>query len=289
MKSFDVISDVHLDFYVREYWDWDKNITPSAAMIIQAFAEEITPDSPSPVLVIAGDLGHKNSHSQMLLTCLAEKYEHVLFTYGNHDLYLFPDEKEHVYHKRSAERWQELKEMASEIPGVIALDGNKVTIDGVTFGGSGLWYDYMYGLKLGYSWKKLDAYWLSNFNDSNYITECPKVEEEKRKLNSIFDDCDVVVTHVSPDDSRVNPRYQLNPLTAFYYFDGAEFLSRAKGKIWCYGHVHYRQTYMNHGCLFVNNALGYPGELPFTKALTVPLENHSYYIDTAEGVDKDGE
>ncbi len=78
----------------------------------------------------------------------------MLYTFGNHDLYLFPDEKEHAIYNSSVERWEELKELSSEIPGVIALDGDKVTIDGVTFGGTGLWYDYIYGLKLGYSWKK---------------------------------------------------------------------------------------------------------------------------------------
>jgi hypothetical protein len=274
MKSFDLISDLHLDFYVREYWKWHKEfVASSAAEIIKAFVEAITPDCPSPVLVIAGDLGHKNSHSQLLLTFLAEKYAYVLYTFGNHDLYLFPDEKEHVFYKRSLDRWLELREIASEIPGVVALDGNKVIIDGVTFGGTGLWYDFMYGLKLGYTWGKLDYYWLSNFNDSKYITECPKVEEEKQKLNAIFDACDVVITHVSPDDSRVNPLYKLDPITAFYYFDGFDFLSRATGKIWCFGHVHYRQTYMKQGCLLVNNALGYPGECPFTKAVTIPLDN----------------
>ncbi|MBA9087285.1 hypothetical protein FHR92_003769 [Fontibacillus solani] len=285
MKSFDLISDLHLDFYVRDYWDWDKEVTPTAAQIIQAFAESIIPDSPSSVLVIAGDLGHKNSHSQLLLTFLAKKYDHVLFTNGNHDLYLFPNEKEHVIYNRSIERWQELKEMASEIPGVTVLDGNKVTINDVTFGGTSLWYDYTFGLKLGYSWKKLDAYWFSHFNDSNYITECPDFAEEMKKLDAIFDSCDVVITHVSPDDSRVNPRYRVDPMTSFYYFDGSEFLSRAKGKVWCFGHVHYRQMYINRGCLLVNNALGYPGELPFVKAMRVPLDKHDYYYGVTDDVE----
>jgi len=272
LESFDLISDLHLDFYVRGYLNWDKETTPSTAMIIQAFAKSITPDSPSPVLVIAGDLGHKNSQSLMLLECLAEKYDHVLFTYGNHDLYLFPSEKEHALYNSSIERWNELKGMANRIPGVTAIDGNTVTIHGVTFGGTSLWYDYTYGLKLGYTWKKLDEFWFSEFNDSNYITECPDVAEEKKKLDAIFDTCDVVITHVSPDDSRVNPLYRLDPTTSFFYFDGTELLTRAKRKVWCFGHVHYRQMYLNNGCLLVNNALGYPGELPFVKAITIPLD-----------------
>lgn len=284
MKSFDLISDLHLDFYIRDYIDWDQEITPSTAEIIQAFADSIIPDSPSPVLVIAGDLGHKNSQSKLFLTCMAEKYDHVLFTYGNHDLYVFPGEKEHVCYNSSTERWEELKEIANGIPGVTALDGNIVTINGVTFGGTSLWYDYSFGLKLGYTWKKLDAYWFSNFNDSNYITKCPDVAEEMKKLDAIFDACDVVITHVSPDDSRVNPRYRADPVTSFYYFNGLEFLSRAKGKVWCFGHVHYRQMYMNQGCLFVNHALGYPGELPFVQAMTVPLDKRDYYYGVSDEV-----
>lgn len=138
LKSFDLISDLHLDFYVREYHDWDKENTPTVSLIIQAFVDSIIPDQPSPVLVIAGDLGHMNSQSLLLLKCLTDKYEHVLFVAGNHDLYLFPHENEHVLFNSSTERWHELKSMANEIPEVTALDGNTVTINGVTFGGTSL-------------------------------------------------------------------------------------------------------------------------------------------------------
>lgn len=285
MKSFDLISDLHLDFYVREYHDWDKENTPATEEIVQAFADSIIPDSPSPVLVIGGDLGHSNIESLLLLQCMAEKYEHVLFVAGNHDLYLFPQIAEHAAFNSSAERWHELKRMANEIPGVTALDGNKITIHGVTFGGTSLWYDYSYGYKLGYTWKNLHAYWTSSFNDSNYITECPDIVKEKQKLDAIFDTCDVVVTHVSPDDSRVNPLYLLDPMTAFFYFDGTEFLDRAKGKIWCFGHAHYRLMYRNKGCLFVNHSLGYPEELPFLQAITVPLDTEESYCDLWKQVD----
>src|SRR5690606_37953697 len=110
--------------------------------------DAITPEFPSPILVIAGDLGHCNTQSKLLLTYLAENYENVLFCFGNHDLYLFSSD-EYVGFKDSADRWESLKADVQHIPNIIALDGNTVTIQGVTFGGSGLWYDFTYGMKLG--------------------------------------------------------------------------------------------------------------------------------------------
>lgn len=272
MNNFDLISDIHLDFWVRQAKNYENGPQDLEEIIVQ-FIARILPKQPSSVLIIAGDIGHSNHETSLFLKNLSQFYKQILFVFGNHDFYLLPFNREHQKFEKSRDRWEELVEMACRISGVVPLDGNTVTVEGVTFGGTGMWYDYSYGLRLGYSWDKLDRLWKSSFNDSNYIIGgTPDFELEREKLQSIIHQCDVVVTHIGPDASRIQPIYEQDPTSAFYYFDGQDLLADLKGKIWCYGHVHQRLRYVKDGCLLVNHALGYPGELPFTKIRTVPLQ-----------------
>jgi hypothetical protein len=84
--------------------------------------------------------------------------------------------------------------------------------------------------------------------------------EEKRKLARILPYSDVIITHFSPDWSRSPQAGKLSKATSFYYFDGAPFYPSISDKIWCFGHMHRRADYMNHGCRFINASLGYPKE-----------------------------
>ncbi len=71
----DVVSDLHTNFY------------PAT---LRQFAEVILPRDPSPVLVIAGDLGHSNEQAAQTVKAMQEigGYRHVLVVFGNHDMYL---------------------------------------------------------------------------------------------------------------------------------------------------------------------------------------------------------
>ncbi|WP_171715754.1 hypothetical protein [Paenibacillus phytohabitans] len=66
MIQFDLISDIHLDF-------WLKHKGPTAAdnrREIKLFAESLLPRQISQVLVIARDLGHRNKQNYELLCAL---------------------------------------------------------------------------------------------------------------------------------------------------------------------------------------------------------------------------
>lgn len=291
MKSFDLISDLHLDIYWGYYFgDCEESgvETPSEEAFFHDFAQAITPEVPSPVLVVAGDLGHDDRHWIMLCQALLEKYKYILFVFGNHDLYLLPDVALHRQFKTSSQRWQCLKEATRKLPGVICLEGTTIEIEGIRFGGTGGWYDYSYGLKLGYEWEYLDAYWRSSFSDGEWIVNSPNPDEEKDKLRSIIHNCDVIVTHVPPDDSQIDERYRNDLTSSYFYFDGTELIGMAKtGAVWCTGHVHRRHMYMRNGILFASHPLGYPDEAPLSKAITIRIES-SCYANEAKGVDNDG-
>lgn len=64
--SFDLISDLHADFWIR-------NGKHSKQLSIDLFVDELLPVSPSEVLVIAGELGHHNLESEILLFGLGNR------------------------------------------------------------------------------------------------------------------------------------------------------------------------------------------------------------------------
>lgn len=267
MKSFDLISDLHLDKWIspRDY--------PVSVLneLTRDHIRSLLPASPSKVLVIAGDLGHFNGQNRVALETLKEVYEYILLVRGNHDLYLVREVRDDF--STSLDRWKHMKESVSHLENVYFLEGDTVLIDNVTFGGIGMWYDMQYGVQVGNHPKEfVEFYWRLRLNDNRYIKGLPSFEEEYAKLEDILFDLDVVITHVGPDWTHVRYEYYSDKdLNSFYFFDGQTLVERARGKIWCYGHIHEPNGYTYKGCRLINNAMGYPRNALNTKIKTVFL------------------
>lgn len=268
LASFDLVSDLHLDHWVspRHY---PESVTKELTI---DRVRSLIPDNPSEVLVIAGDLGHFNEYNQLALETLSEVYAHILLVRGNHDLYLLGEVRGEF--PTSTDRWNNMKDRVSHLKGVHFLEGDTVQIGGVTFGGTGMWYDMQYAIQEKRMPKMMiHAIWRIVMNDGNYIKGLPSFEEEYNKLERLFNDSlDVVITHVGPDWTHARNEYNEDKLmNSFYYFDGQAILNRAKGKIWCFGHVHEHYDYTYKGCRLINNAVGYPSGALDTKIRTVFL------------------
>lgn len=267
MKSFDLISDIHLDH-------WNKPIQSNETQIMKIeklFAKRI-PASPSEVLVIAGDMGHYNKQNFLLLQYLKRFYPYILIVRGNHDLYRVSRGLRRDF-VLSEQRWTDMKNRASVLEGVHFLEGDILTIDGVTFGGIGMWYDFQYGIqRYGYSHKEMTDIWTERMNDGVYINGIPDVDAEKQKLSELLDqNPDVIITHVSPDWTHAKEKYVRGLMKSFYFFDGQSFLDRCEGKIWCFGHTHEHYSYTYKGCRLENNTMGYPGDKLNTVIRTIEL------------------
>ncbi|MFC5472318.1 metallophosphoesterase [Cohnella suwonensis] len=258
---FDLISDIHLDFWVENssnHLKQDKRL--------DTFLNTIMPEIPSKTLVIAGDLGHYNKQNYRLLEKLNKFYKHILLVPGNHDYYLISKSIKNKYKRNSINRFLEMKLMAEQLSGIHFLDGDQIEVDGIVFGGCGMWYDFEYGLQqLNETWDRVFDNWQSISNDSVLIEGLPRrVEamfmEEKVKLKKILNSTDVLVTHISPDWSKVPKDKATELFNSYYYFDGKDLFPDIRGRTWCFGHVHRRIEYINHGCRFINASLGYPDE-----------------------------
>ncbi|GIO38844.1 hypothetical protein J41TS12_37050 [Paenibacillus antibioticophila] len=267
LSTFDLISDLHADFWLDRY--------PT----VDHFVDELLPEEPSKVLVIAGDLGHLNSQNERLIKSFKRIYDQILVTFGNHDLYLDDYSERCYFDNNSGNRINAMKTLFRGIEGVTVLDGSCVLIDGVTFGGTGMWHDFSYGATLGFSESYLYDVWQVCMNDSNLIFPTKSrqdlkgfFEEELTKLEAIFEQSQVIVTHVGPDAASMPQMYKSSPVSTFFYFDGSNLLSRAHNKIWCYGHTHSHADYHHsNGCRLINNAFGYPRERLQAKIRTIHL------------------
>ncbi|PAD70649.1 hypothetical protein CHH83_02265 [Bacillus sp. 7586-K] len=269
--DFDCISDIHLDFYVKVN-DPEKKIRKN----IKEFVKTMLPEQPKSILIIAGDLGHYNHQNKWLIEELKKYYSFILLVAGNHDYYLISSNISKKYNSNSLKRIEEMKSICNQIEGVYYLDGNIVEIDGIKYGGVGMWYDYSYSSKVfGKSKDSTYDLWKEVMNDSKLIKgmgsfyQLEFFNSEKEKLDNILDKIDVIITHVGSDWSRISHEYKFDHTTSFYYFDGEEFLNRVEDKVWIFGHTHERYDYELFGCRFINCSLGYPSERKNRKIVNI--------------------
>jgi len=272
------ISDIHMDFYIKPENTSQKRV--------KKFIDETLKPKKADILVIAGDTSHYISQIKLLLTELLNYgYKKILFTYGNHEMYLVSNNQRNQY-KKSYIKIEELKNTLEKISDkIIFLDGNYVEFEGLKIGGLPMWYDYSYGLKLGKSEGEMFQLWKQVMNDSNYIVfdeligidalfsmysfDKPRIihfnpmkffGEQKEKLLKIIDKLDIVVSHIGPIvPPNLDLKYQ-TPSTGFYYFDGEDILKQFTPKLWIFGHTHQQFDFMFNKTNLVCNPLGYKSE-----------------------------
>lgn len=262
--KFDYINDVHLDFWAPFNENQDKFEKNT-----RKFALSLIPESFSCTLVIGGDLGHFNKQNYWFLSELSAVYRRILLVFGNHDYYLISNNQSSKYKRSSFNRIKEMKDLASTIPNVSYLEGDMMDIEGVCFGGTGMWYDFQYGQQTHNQTKdEVRILWSQHSKDFKKIKgllTLDHFESELERLDTIIKKSDVIVTHVGPN-------WGLSPYIGFeerhnsyYFFDGSDFLQAYQNKVWCHGHIHTELDVKREGWRFISYALGYPDETPFKK------------------------
>ncbi len=255
--TIDYFTDPHIDFYAKF------NTQKINALVDRLLNTKTNSDFD--VLVIAGDIGHYNDDNVYFLSLLAKYYKKVLITWGNHDLYLLPSNRE-KYNYNSFNRLNEFKEMIKEIDNVVFLDGQKVEYEGITFWGSGLWYEVA----------SLN-HWCNYMNDAKYIFDRKEkytfslpyewypieyrfdpyklYERELEKINKL-DRADVIISNIPPINFGVS-----KDMGNYYFVPyGEMIIERVKPKMWIFGHTHIKRDLKFNNCRLLCNPLGYPDE-----------------------------
>ena len=81
----------------------------------------------------------------------------------------------------------------------------------------------------------------------------------RSELAQPFEGDTVVITHHSPSERSVHPRFQDGPLTGAFVTDRPDLLEQAQ--VWIHGHHHDSSDYIECECRVVCNPCGYPMRL----------------------------
>lgn len=263
--KIDILSDLHLDFYFKPHLTISKNI-------ISLFREIFTDNETraiGDVLIIAGDIGHYNEQNIKILKIFQKEfYKHIVCVLGNHDYYLVNSEARYTFENDSFKRVKHMRELINQEKNIYCLNGEVIEIEGIRFGGVDSWYDGSYIKKYftQFDNNHINLLWNENINDSRLIKGISRFDDiaklEIPKLENIYKECDVMITHVNPsiDEEHINEKYRNSPINTFFTFDGSKYYKNGSMRYWLFGHTHDVIEYEMEDVKFLCNPLGYPTE-----------------------------
>ena len=257
----DIISDIHLDFWVSP-----KENQAKQCKKIEHFIQEKLALNKSEVLFIAGDIGHYNNQNKIFIEFLSSYYKKIFLTWGNHDLYLISNSARKKY-KNSLNRLAKFMQYCNSLENVHFLNGECIEYKNYKIFGSGLWYkaknlknwqqsmsDASYiVMNDGYLDFDIDSYGkkkIYRFNPNKLY------EAELLKLKNLKS-ADIILSHIPP---LLPPQKKQDLYDCYYHFKGEKFIKQLKAKLWIFGHLHKSYDFYYQNTRFISNALGYPKE-----------------------------
>lgn len=288
--KIDFLSDIHVDFHIKE-----KNISEKLNKIMDGFILSLKPNKHD-VLIIAGDLGHYFTQDTTFLLRIKKWYNHIILVRGNHDMYLISKGLQKKYLHNSMNRVLEMKRWCSNQENIHYLDGETICIDGITFGGVGMSWDYSFAKENNFKESKVRDLFPKVMNDGklifadgqknytlyepygreipvSYFKQDEYFKKELDKLKSIDEvgEVDVMITHYGPDSNiPMRDEYKKSYATTYYYFDGKKEIERIKPMYWIHGHTHDKYRMQGFTTLLCN-PLGYPNENPEAKIESIEI------------------
>lgn len=221
-----ILSDLHLEFH-RDH----------GATFIQGQA-----DDGYDALILAGDITLVR-HLPFVMAEFrkAAGSRPILFVAGNHEFY-----------GSSVEEAERKLGSLGEDPHFHWLDERAVTLDGVRFVGTTLWFPHS-GVK-----QRLDA----SLNDFSQIAGFRKwvggkAAKAARFLQETVREGDVVLTHHLPHRQSIHPFYVDSPLNPYFYHDLDDLVESRKARLWVHGHTHCSMNYTVGQTRVVCNPFGY--------------------------------
>ena len=252
-------SDIHLDFWVNP-----KANATKQSQLINNFIDNILSPPEADILIIAGDIGHYNKQNIIFLKKLREYFSYIILTWGNHDLYLVSKKQEKEY-KTSQNRLNDFKSKCHNIDGIYLLDGDKIEINNISFGGSGLWYrvddikhwqNYMSDATRIITPKITDIDFDNYGKQIKYRFDPNKLYQSQIKILEELNNIDIFISHIAP----ILPKEATVVDNRYYYFDGQQYIDNISPKIWVFGHIHKSYDFTYQDTRLLSNPLGYKNE-----------------------------
>ena len=262
--KFQLISDIHLEFYKKSYTSGGEDIPPFA----------IKPAAP--YLILAGDIGkpYSDLYNEFMVHC-SRKWKKVFVIAGNHEYY--------CQKRKMSSIEEKLEALNEKLPNVHYLqkstyllkekteeEDDDLSSSPILIAGCTLWShiknasvkflmnDY---LKIHKKNEKTGMYDRITVEDTNSLhAQCvedwiwPEILSSKIPV--------LMISHHAPITKDVAPPKYRGDITNEAYCTDLEYLMEENSpiKVWCYGHNHwFNQTKVNNTNIYCN-PMGYPGE-----------------------------
>lgn len=240
MPNFDVISDMHLDFY------------PNANTLLRNMPVS------SEVLLIAGDMCELRNFQDMWLEILLAKYRYIFYVPGNHDWYGSSTTLDVSRRFMGRVGWSSFKVLQRQTDTIF---GN-FKISGAT-----LWFpdhptNTFHERFLG------DFHYIRDFKPWVYQQHEMDKEFFHKKGRGIIRGvgfqgaADIWMMHHLPFSASIHPKYANSPTNRFFLgnLGDAFYDATYKPRVIVHGHTHEAMDYMIDDTRVVCNPVGYPNE-----------------------------
>jgi len=244
-------SDIHLDFDENRRW----------------FNDISSADYTEDLLMLGGDISHEYKLFEQALAQLKQKFKHVCFVPGNHDLWI-----DDQWFANSYDKHLYLQNYCASI-GVVTtpMDFGRFRVLPLLS-----WYDYSFGQPnedLKQAWVDFEAF---QWPESHVVDPAPLYFMNQNTEYLQPHEVPVIsFSHFMPRldllSNKVNAKtYFLNPVLGSTRLD--EQIRQANASIHVYGHYHVNNWQLQQGVLYINNAYGYPKEKHLTNKCLLEIK-----------------
>jgi predicted phosphodiesterase len=242
--AFDLISDLHLDFYTEPF-DWQGQAT-------------------APYCILAGDVARDRQRLISTLHHLGQCYQTVFYVDGNDEHKLHMDDV--------AASYKDLHRRIAGIPNVVYLHNSLVVLNDIAIVATNGWWNFEFDPEQDIN--RAVSSWLDHtttttpnpieivgmsINDSQYLINAVQKLQRHIDVKKI-----VVVTHTVPDqrliahDPDLKNNWRASVLGNDMLHDALAHDTQKKITTWCFGHYHANVDEIIDGVRFVNNCRGRP-------------------------------
>lgn len=270
-----VASDLHLEFVQRRF--------PGH--------RTIKPHPDADLLVLAGDIHNGDG----VLGAFDDWPVPILYVIGNHECYgrVYDEDRESL---RGACTDSNIVLLDRDVvtTGDLAVrfpawaSSRSAALPATRFIGCTLWTGYRYApsgvsheAQMDVAGRSLNDHRLIRLSTGPFNAQAALAFHEadcawlRDELARPTEDETVVITHHSPSDRSVHPRFQGDPLTGAFVTDLPDLLEQVQ--LWIHGHHHDSSDFVERGCRVVCNPCGYPMSLQSVQiAEELSFENHGF-------------
>lgn len=248
MTTFQIVSDLHIEYKNNE------NVNP---------LDYITPTAD--VLILAGDVGslYKFQQLKSFLSLICPHFKATLYIPGNHEYYLQDN-----YEPQSLDSLTDsLFSLEKSIKNLYILQQSSIVIDNICIIGCTLW---------SYSTIPLPKY-IVRIPDMNTFLYNKKHVSDLVYIKTMIQHCKeknmklVVVTHHCPTSKVLHANTKKDKFRSLYVSDLDYLINEDNVHTWICGHIHQNFDFSIQGTRIVGNQRGKPKDqiTDFSKSFTV--------------------